>query len=354
MKIHIFTRESDYSFIFLKFINRNLDISDNLFVFRNKSGKYQYSEDVTGKLRYYDSPAKMLYYLLPEIIKADEIFFHYFPVGPSLYFWFLSLPILKRKKVNWKLWGGDLYFYRDENKSLKNRIFEKLRRKIIYNVDRIICPVRGDYDLACKIYNTKAKYYYAIYPIWIDFKQIEEVSNIQIKTSNEKIILLGNSASSTNNHLEVLNWLSLLKTENIRIICPLSYGSEEYAKQVIIRGKEIFHDKFVPVMNFMSQYEYAKLLLGVDIAIMNHRRQQGLGNLFTLLFLKKKVYIRSDISSFRYFQELGITVYDTLSISKLTFQELFDLNQVEGLENARSIRNEISNENLVDLWSGLI
>ena len=40
-------------------------------------------------------------------------------------------------------------------------------------------------------------------------------------------ILIGNSATETNNHIEVLDLLSKFKNEDIKIYVPLSYGDME-------------------------------------------------------------------------------------------------------------------------------
>ena len=46
---------------------------------------------------------------------------------------------------------------------------------------------------------------------------------------------------------------------NIKLFCILSYGgNEEYKKQVIGRGSELFKDKFFPILNFM---EFKRILV---------------------------------------------------------------------------------------------
>ena len=354
MKIHIFTKESNYSFTFLEFFEENFNTADSIFIFRSKAGKFNYSSKLRSRLRFYDTPGKMIIHAFPKVVKSDEIFFHYFPVGPSLYFWFVCLPLLKRKKVNWNLWGGDLYFYLSKKSSLKNYAFEWIRSKLIKQVDRIICPVKGDFELAKKVYNTHAEYYYAFYPALFDHSQLDHLLQSNREPGKKKVIMLGNSADPANRHLELLEWLRPFRDERIRIICPLSYGSKENAEHVMKIATEIYKEKFVPITNYLSQEEYANLLSTVDVAIMNHRRQQGLGNIFTLLYLKKKVYIRSDVSSFEFFQDIGIHIFDSLSISEESFSELLKFESSQAASNYQLVKNETSMQNLLKIWGDVI
>ena len=53
-------------------------------------------------------------------------------------------------------------------------------------------------------------------------------------------ILLGNSSTETNNHLDVL---FLLQNEGIidrKLILPLSYGSDLYRQYVVAEGRKLF------------------------------------------------------------------------------------------------------------------
>ena len=56
--------------------------------------------------------------------------------------------------------------------------------------------------------------------------------------------------------------------------------------------------------------EYKALLKKVDVAIFWHKRQQGLGNIITLLGLGKKIYLRRDVTTWNFFRDLKIEVYD--------------------------------------------
>jgi hypothetical protein len=109
-------------------------------------------------------------------------------------------------------------------------------------------------------------------------------------------ILVGNSADPSNNHLDVLDKLEAHKNENIKIYVPLSYGN-----QVIAEEKKRFGDKFIPRTEMMPFQNYLEFMGLIDIAIFNHKRQQAIGNTITLLGLRKKVFIRSDVVQWQFF-----------------------------------------------------
>lgn len=353
MRLHIFAWESDYGYKFLNFLEANFNIEKDIFIFRLRRGNYKYSKALSDKILFIDTKYKLIFFLLPKLLKSDTIFYHYFPIGLSLFFWFFCLPLLKMKKLIWIIWGGDLYFYKDKPTGVKYSIFEWLRKKIIKHIDIIICLARGDYDLARKVYNTNAKYYYGFYPFPVNFSYLESIRQKSLKKDGVKIILLGNSADPGNRHLEVLKNLEQFKNENLKIICPLSYGEtdSEYVKEIFEYGSLIFNKKFVPILDYYTQNEYAKILSEVDIAIMNHNRQQGFGTIYTLLFLGKKVFLRDDVTSFTFFSELGIEVFDTKVISNITFEKLFEFRRSLGQTNYEIIKEEISDQHLTKLWS---
>jgi hypothetical protein len=64
--------------------------------------------------------------LIPKLIEAEHIYFQFLPLGPSLYMWYFLQFLMK--KSTWVVWGADLYFYRYKNNSLRDNIYEYIRR----------------------------------------------------------------------------------------------------------------------------------------------------------------------------------------------------------------------------------
>lgn len=122
-------------------------------------------------------------------------------------------------------------------------------------------------------------------------------------------ILVGNSASFTSNHLEVFEILKQIELGERKIIVPLSYGSSEYRNYILRVGKEIFADAFVPLLDFMSIENYHEILKSCSIAIMNHYRQQAVGNISALIQSGAKVYLSDRNPFLKTCKRIGVKVF---------------------------------------------
>lgn len=167
------------------------------------------------------------------------------------------------------------------------------------------------------------------------------------KEKNKYYIQIGNSADPSNNHIEIFDKLRAYKNENIEIICPLSYGNLQYRNEVIKKGNEIFGDKFNPIMDFLPLEEYLLQLSKIDIAIFNHKRQQAIGNITSLLGFGKKVYIRDDITTWNFCADHELTVFNTNN----QFKDLFEMDTSAQLKNIRNIKKYFSEEKLKEQWA---
>ncbi|HPH11995.1 MAG TPA: TDP-N-acetylfucosamine:lipid II N-acetylfucosaminyltransferase [Thermotogota bacterium] len=282
---------------------------------------------------------------------SNKIFLHgFFYRGKSILYWYLNSYLLK--KSYWVIWGGDLYFYKHRPRNFKSNLTEFFRKRVIKKIPRIISFVPGDYELARNVYGVKAKYYPAFYPNPISFELLDK-NKIGIENPSKRIILLGNSADPTNNHIEMINKLSKFSSENLVIICPLSYGNKDYANRVIEYGKSIFGGKFVPLLKLLNVNEYSRILNVVDIAIFNHDRQQAGSNITALLYLGKKVYIRKNTTTWQYFEDKCIKIYDTCFIEEDDFFSLFLMNQKYQKKNRIEIEKLFSDEKCVFFWSAI-
>ena len=329
-----------------------VNLDDHMFLIIGKKKKFPV--EVLNSLNYvtYNSDRDFkLYFALLRLKARDRLICH----SLDFPFFIIFCGIFRRitSRIVWRIWGGDLYFFKFRSKTLKHCVLEFFRKIVIKRIPIIATPIRGDFDIAVNVYSSKAKYCFAIYPK----TNITEFSERQI--SNEIRILAGNSIDDTNNHLDILYVLEKFKEENLRIIMPLSYGSvtfgstDAYVDNVIRIGKDIFGSKFVPLLDYLNPSSYSKLLNGIDILILNHQRQQALGNIFPLLALKRKVYIRGDVSTYHYFNNLGVKVFDTNAIVNEDFETFTFFSKIVGENNSEIVRNIISEENTIDSWEKL-
>ncbi|MBZ0182679.1 MAG: TDP-N-acetylfucosamine:lipid II N-acetylfucosaminyltransferase [Melioribacteraceae bacterium] len=249
-------------------------------------------------------------------------------------------------KTNWLLWGGDLYFYREVETGVITKEFEHKRKTIIKQLAYISCEVEGDFNIAKRVYSTQAEYFYAGYPFLLDFEYLKQLRKKQI-VKTETRVLLGNSATRTNNHIEAINLIAKYKKDNIKVFVPLSYGNKEYAEKIIEYGKSVLEEKFIPLSTFIPFNEYMELLASIDIAIMNHNRQQALGSILSLLFLNKKVYMQEEVTTYQYLANLELEIFSIKDILFLEFEDLIKRNKLSSSENEKKILNTHS----IDAWT---
>lgn len=282
---------------FIDFINKHFVALDHKFIFIGKPD-YKYGLTLEHKVEWIDSKNK-IFKLLKYMYKSKKIILHGLWVEKLNLILFLQPWLLN--KCYHVMWGGDFYFPEQHS---------WIKRKVIKKMGNFITYIKGDYELIKKWYSAKGRYHECfMYP-----SNLYKEYNIISKKHDTINIQIGNSATSTNNHLFILEKLLKYKDENIKIYVPLSYGEKEYAEVIIEEGKKLFGDKFIPITEFMPFEKYLEFLSKIDIAIFAHNRQQGMGNIITLLGLGKKVYISSDTTPWELFNEIGVKVYDVKNL----------------------------------------
>jgi len=247
------------------------------------------------------------------------------------------------KKCYWVIWGGDLYCYQSRPTGFKSDVKEIMRKFVIKRIGHFVTYIKGDFELARKWYGAKGDYHNC----FMYQSNLYKDYAIPPKLGQSTNILVGNSADPTNNHTEVFEKLRSHKNQNIQIYCPLSYGPVEYANQIARLGKEMFGDKFIPLLDFMAFEKYLELLGNIDIAVFAHKRQQGMGNTISLLGLGKKVYMRSDVTPWMVFNELGVKVF---SVEKFTLKPI---DEIARCKNRETIRNVFSERKLIEQYKNI-
>lgn len=290
---------------FVKLIDENFDNKEHFFYLIGKDTNNKINViDITNKFDFVKNIVK----LNIDLYKSEKIIVHGYSISYLYYLFFLQPWLLA--KVYWIIWGWDLYSYLYMRNKIKFKIIEFLKKATIPKIKHFVTYIKGDYKLAQKWYGAKGKYHECfMYPnsLYKDY---------QIKTSYHSTIniQIGNSADSLNNHIEVLEKLKIYKNEDIKIFVPLSYGDNNYAKEVILKGKNIFGDKFISITELMPLEKYLEFLSQIDIAIFNSNIQIAMGNIITLLGLGKKVYMRNDITPWELFRDIDIKVFDVDNI----------------------------------------
>jgi dTDP-N-acetylfucosamine:lipid II N-acetylfucosaminyltransferase len=293
---------------FIALVNNNLDSRRHHFFFIRNGHKYQMQGLEKVTLNENASLLCKSWAFIKAANRAKKIVLHGLFSSWLIVMLFFQPWLLA--KCYWIIWGGDLYNDGSGLKGWRWQLKEWFRRPVIRRVGHLVTYVKGDVDLAREIYGARGQYCECLaYPSnTFQFINLEAHEHIGLN------ILVGNSADPSNEHLEVLTKLQKIPNVDIKAYLPLSYGDEGYAQHVIDKGCELLAGRMMPLREFMPYSAYLQLLATIDIAIFNHRRQQGMGNIIALLGMGKTVYMRSDTTSWKTLAGFGLVVEDVLNL----------------------------------------
>ncbi|MBV7272252.1 TDP-N-acetylfucosamine:lipid II N-acetylfucosaminyltransferase [Clostridiaceae bacterium UIB06] len=358
-KLHIMY-DSQFCDKFIKFVNSNYKQQEHKFIIiYNKDEKLKFMnieniENVEILDMRYDLK-KLLHY----IDKCSKVFIHYL----FDYFCVLVCKFNIKKSMNWMLWGGDLYNYIDlemyepmtkkllkdfgidaNNNINKNTIEYVCRKATIRRIKYILTDIEGDYNKIRENFITVASRKSFLYPQPVEFEKYKcsdlRGNNLLVNNKYKYTILLGNSASPANNHLDIIYKLSKLIDNNFSVIVPLSYGGYDmYVEKIVNEGKRLLGDRFIPLLKYMEAEEYFKIISKVDFGIFYQNRQQAGGNIIALLYAGKTVFVKKENTLFKYLTNMGLMLYDASSINN----KLVEINDNNKIKNSEIIREKLGN-----------
>jgi len=339
MKFVNIINDDKFTADYINFVEDNLDMSEQVFFVFKTHDKFPIKErsnifSYDKKKHNYFDYLVFLKDLVKYSIKAEKIIIHgLFKIKITQILWVLRFLL---PKCYWAVWGGDLYS-RDENLlTRRGRYKEFFRRKVIKDMGYIITSIRGDYENVVKWYGTKASHLpYFMYPASL-YHDIP----IADKKDNKLNILVGNSADPTNNHEEAFAKIAPFVNENVRVICPLNYGSKKHASAMVELGNQMFGSSFEPILDYIKYDEYMSLLTTIDIAVFNHNRQQAMSTTRVLLGMGKTVYLRKETSSYEALSNVGAIVHDINEFN-------LEVSASDGEKNAHAIQQYYSKESLI-------
>lgn len=315
------------------------------------------------------------YILLNEVndyvkeFKADCVIFH------SLFNFNLKVlnELNTKAKVCWYSWGGDLaldpvkpfknvhepvtfqkYYHFNTLSSLKNKFIDIVKscapslfnkyikfrtgeewqyfvlKKNLSKINIVNTVTFSEHDIFRK-HNFKGRLIHI--PIGTIGLLLEHVDiNKQADSLKKKYptVFLGHSAYSENNQFDVLKSLRDMNFKG-EIICPVSYGSKDYAQKLVEYGEQLFDGQFKPINRFLPQNQYFELLQSADYYLNNSIIQQGLGNIIAALYIGKPVFINKKGKGYEYLKQMGIqtyTIQDDLGLCNNFFEYKNDLKSI--------------------------
>lgn len=338
--------------------------NDYLLVRKSKPNSYKYIKNY-DRVTFVQTDA-ILDYLVNQ--KYDAVFLHSLPSFPIE-----SIPnIDKRIKVFWFAWGWDIYQLPKEKPFLKYNLIktetqkelDKLKTNIpskkktlkdylrplkflffdspsskniknyyeaIKRIDFFSGILEYEYDLMKSVKGFRAKQVRFKYA---SLHNLENSSNAELFNGHN--ILIGNSAASTNNHLDIIPFLKKLDLGESKIILPLSYGNtQEYIEDIANAYYQEFGENAIVLKDFMPAQEYSKIISSCSIAIFFMERQQAMGNINMALLNGCKVFLSETNPVYSYYKDLGMKIF---SVQRdLVQKEIDSPLSNEDIENNRKI-----------------
>lgn len=213
---------------------------------------------------------------------------------------------------------------------IKNAIFNKF----IARVDYFSSPIPEDFEILKLSLGDKFKATF----VQLNYGSVNKTfARGPVEFTGDEI-LVGNSATITNNHLEIFKLLSGLDLGGRKIIVPLSYGNSDYRDLIIKKGHEYFGEQFYPLVDFVSLENYNNIIANCSVVVMGHRRQQGIGNTATMLYKGARVFLDEASTAFDFFTKLGAVIF-CLNDLKVSRSDIFlPLSRVEQKKNREVIQ----------------
>lgn len=354
----------EYKFYLSSIERFNNQYYNNLFVFnRSLSTSYESEkiESIGDKVKIVESYKEIIHFVKNNTI--DIVYFHSLPPTD----WKLVSLMPKGTIVVWWVWGYDIYNGYGLIKPFINLdLYKPLTKSLItqnnqkHYIKTILTIIRSIYF---SLYKRKAlsKISYLHTVTETEFNILHSMSGFRhmkrfyapssrnfskpALNREKQYLIIGNSSSATNNHLDIFESLKTIGFQEKDIIVPLSYGSEHYGE--IINEKIMLNNypfKIKIIKNFLPKEEYEKIFNNVSHAIYGVMRQQAMGNITFCLLHGVKIFLYEDSMLYKDLKNGGYIVY---SIEKdLTINELrAPLLEEEANHNYNQwIRNRNENE----------
>jgi hypothetical protein len=362
-----------------KFIDRAFNIFDEVspnsnkfIVLTNKKSVKHISNKNVIIMKYFDTLNKNF---LNSLRMYDFVVLHWLDEWKMR----LILKADKNIKFLWIGWGGDYYNYilGSNKESLflektnvlrkKLEVFYKrgvifhmkslIKKAIFLNID--INEVFDRIDFFAPVleveYQMMRDIFQDFHPRYIDWNYGELNDNlvgIDLKLKNKKNILLGNSATFENNHIEAIDIIKKLDIKDQKVIVPLSYGNSRYAEEIVQYGKNSLNYNFQPLTKFMKIDEYNSLISSCSIVIMNHLRKQALSNIIAMLYSGAKVFLQRKNPIYSFLKNKGIHIF---SIDELSADMIkHTLSSDEIFSNQDILKSYLSREIMIEKTRYLI
>jgi dTDP-N-acetylfucosamine:lipid II N-acetylfucosaminyltransferase len=264
--------------------------------------------------------------------------------------------------IAWRFFGTELY-----SRSAKDYLSEKsialyssvvrfiwnylLRLKLFLKgyipTDRLFVDATRRVDLFLGLSQREYAHLLQKWSYLPDFVQLPLSSSLVVETAttNKKdIILIGNSPSIYNNHIDIIDLIDRSDFDGeLLFLIPFSYGKGKFYSIGRIYSNAVRRRVIQSPRNFrlledwLPRNAYFKLIAEAKAAVFNSYRQMAMGNIFALLNSGTKVYLNTQNVIYFWLVDLGLKVY-TIEDFKVDLESgNLELDTSEKIENIAAL-----------------
>lgn len=318
---------------------------NNTFIILNDRFKQKKIKNQNVEINYID------YHLFLKKINSENFSNYSHIILHDMNYWNAKM-VFHNPKLNYfyLTWGYELYGIDEKVKSNFLKYFyrylrygivenqEKVKRLIkfsIYQMNNIACLNEElKYFKSKKIFNKQANIFkFNYYP--------QEDRDIAF-TNNLKIVV-GHCAFSSINHLKIFKRIPIIN--NLKVICPLTYGDMNYKEKIIKEGITLFGDNFFAIEKQMPLKSYTEILKSSSFFVLSVENQQGFGNVIICLRYGVKVFLSNKSLLFKELKNLGFVIF--------SFEEEFELTPLSISEKNTNLELVKKNFSLISIINSL-
>ncbi|WP_342804685.1 TDP-N-acetylfucosamine:lipid II N-acetylfucosaminyltransferase [Alteromonas sp. M12] len=265
--------------------------------------------------------------------------------------------------IMWKGWGFDYLdlMYDDFSDLLETKskqLYSKLRlvdgnpsNKYTVSNNKIqailkinlFCPVfEEEFEIIQAKHSFTQHLQYIEWRYGFDYpmKKVVKAKDCIVKTDS---LWLGNSSTITNNHLDYLSIAT--KNKSLRSLVhyiPMSYGFDNYKNEIKDAAETVLANNFEIIDEFFEFGQYVNLIARSKYMVMNHIRQQAMGNIWIGLLTGCTVFLNEKCPAFNFFKHRGYVFYSINDLNSGSNIGEFQLTEKQANTNAEKALNMFS------------
>ena len=359
MNLHI-VPDSKFSDRFYSNLDELHLLGSNIFIVRSNEQTLKFVRREVPLAKLYSDEFQKL---VGNTMNYEKVFIHQF--SPLMYRWVATNSF---KELNWCVWGADVYnlpgaaktFYEpmtwtaysrhtwtaDAFYTMKLYLTNMYYRRAAYaKINGVLTWMKSEFEFvlhSLKIPSAEWKFFF--YENDLPYEQLDQFGSTEIGTEGNLKFILGNSGTDTNNHVDAMAQVAASGI-HADLVLPVSYGSNEYITFLKKRVSSYKNGSIEFLEQFLAFDKYLKLLMESDGLIMNHLRPQGYGNILTMMYLNKPVFLNP--------RNISISDLDANGLKWIPVEKIGDAKKGMSVQNKDAVRKLLSHDRLLGTYKEL-